>query len=172
MKNLLYPYFILSLIIAVLSSCSDASDAIQKKVGQSAYDKDQNELKCKALLQKHLDAVTNKDIKTLRSTLVPEGDFYFIMPQSEIMTRASDFAAFHEKWFQDTTWTFETKILDMNIGREIAFAVVEIIYREPERNGVPYFNRMAVSYGLKKINGNWYVAKDQACSLEKTKPKE
>ncbi len=45
-------------------------------------------------------------------------------------------------------------------------AVTEIVYREPEREGKPYFNRMIVSYDLEKIDGKWYIIKDHASSIE------
>ena len=50
----------------------------------------------------------------------------------------------------------------------MGIAHTEIMYREPERDGKPYFNRMAVGYALEKIDGRWYVVKDQMCSLEKS----
>ncbi|HHH50080.1 MAG TPA: hypothetical protein ENK52_03780 [Saprospiraceae bacterium] len=164
---------ILALLFMAFFSTACSSPTPQKNEEESAAIKaSHNKEACKKLLQKHLDAVSNKDLETLKSTLTPTGDFYFVMPQSEITSKVEDFVKVHEQWFQDTTWTFDTKILMMDVGDKVAYAVVEIVYREPERNGKPYFNRMAVSYGLRKIDGNWYVSKDHACSLEKTKAGE
>jgi len=78
------------------------------------------------------------------------------------------FLAFHEAWFQDTSWTFTTEILNVEVGPEVGMAVTEVVYREPERDGVPYFNRMIVSYTLRKTDGKWYVIKDHATSAEKS----
>ncbi len=48
-------------------------------------------------------------------------------------------------------------------------ATTEFLYKELERNGKPYFNKMIVSYTLEKTDGNWYIIKDHASSIEKTK---
>ena len=92
-----------------------------------------------------------------------------ILPSTEIIPTVEKFLAFHEEWFQDTIWSFETKILNTEIGDRIGMAVTEVIYREPERNGKPYFNRQIVSYTLEKIKDKWYVIKDHCTSVEKTK---
>ena len=55
---------------------------------------------------------------------------------------------------------------------DLGMAVVEVIYREPNRNGKPYFNRMIVSYDLQKVAGQWYVIKDHASSVEKSTDKK
>ncbi len=75
---------------------------------------------------------------------------------------------YHEPWFQDSTWTFETKILNTVIGERLGMAITEVLYQEPERDGKPYFNRMVVSYDLEKIADQWYVIKDHASSVEKS----
>ena len=91
-----------------------------------------------------------------------------ILPQSKITYTSKEFLDMHKEWFQDTTWTFETKILNSKVDGNLGIATVEILYKEPDRNGKPYFNRMAVGYVLEKEDGKWYVIKDQACSLEKS----
>jgi len=120
------------------------------------------------LMQKHLDAVSNKDIETLESTLSPDGNMQLILPSTEVMHGTDAFIDWHREWFKDDNWTFETKILDAQVGKDLGLAVTEIIYREPERDGKPYFNRMTVSYVLSYQDGNWYVIKDHASSIEKS----
>lgn len=127
-----------------------------------------NEASALQLMQKHLDAVTNKDLSALRQTLSPDGQMQLILPQSEIINGTTGFINFHENWFAQSGWTFETKILNSEVGETLAMMVVEIVYREAERDGKPYFNRMIVSYDLKNINGKWYVIKDHASSVEKS----
>jgi|GEM_PF-1570780 len=126
-----------------------------------------NEQRFVERMQEHLEAVSNKDLTTLKSTLSPEGDMQLILPNTEILYSVEKFMEYHQAWFQDTTWTFETKILSTEIGEKVGIAITEIMYREPERNGKPYFNHMVVSYALKKIEGQWYIIKDHASSIEK-----
>ena len=76
---------------------------------------------------------------------------------------------FHQDWFALPDWTVETIILSTDVGDNMGVATTEFMYREPERNGKPYFNRLIVSYTLHKIDGQWHVIKDHASSIEKTK---
>ncbi|MBC9796785.1 nuclear transport factor 2 family protein [Sinomicrobium sp. FJxs] len=123
-------------------------------------------------MQRHLNAVTNRDIEALKSTMSPEGKMQLILPGSEIIYSVDGFMDYHKKWFSDSAWTFEAKILNTRIGNKIGMAVAEIMYKEPEREGKPYYNRMIVSYDLEKIDGTWYVIKDHASSVEKSTDKE
>lgn len=162
MKQKTFP-LVLSLCLSIFS-CNDAT---QHKDTTEENPKNQNSLFI-STMQKHLDAVTNKDLETLKSTMSPNGEMQLILPGEEIMDTSEKFLEFHKEWFKDTTWTFETKIVNTDIGKDFGMAITEIIYREPNRDGGPYFNRMIVSYDLKKINGKWYIVKDHASSVEKS----
>jgi ketosteroid isomerase-like protein len=120
------------------------------------------------VMERHLKAVSDKDLSTLAETLSPDGQMQLILPQAEIMDGTAAFLKFHEDWFASPDWTFETRILNSRIGPQLAMVVVEIIYREPERDGQPYFNRMIVSYDLALTDGQWYVIKDHASSVQKS----
>ncbi len=149
----------------MFSSCADISNSKLKE--ESFLERSKEEFV--ETLQKHLDAVSNRNLDSLKSTLSPEGKMQLILPGSEVMYSVDSFIAFHRDWFQDTTgWSFETKILNTEIGDPIGMAITEIIYREPERDGKPYFNRMIVSYDLERIGDRWYIIKDHASSVEKS----
>ncbi|UOB18629.1 YybH family protein [Abyssalbus ytuae] len=128
----------------------------------------QNKESFMATMQKHLDAVSNRDLIALKSTMAPNGKMQLILPKTEIIQGVEEFMEYHRVWFKDSLWTFETNILNTEIGHKFGMVITEIIYREPERNGQPYFNRMIVSYDLEKINGKWYIIKDHASSIEKS----
>lgn len=127
-----------------------------------------NKNKFISAMQKHLDAVSNQDLVALKETLAPNGQMWLMVPATERIDSVSGFMDYHKAWFAEPNWTFETKILETEISDDLGLAIVESIYREPLRDGVPYFNRMSISYVLKKINGNWYVIKDHASSIEKS----
>ena len=151
-------------LIAVLISCHSKNERYASDVNGVL-------LKDKAFvetLNKHLQAVSNRDTTALMTTLSPEGKMMFILPELEMASSVDEFMQFHKAWFQDTTWTFEAKILSTEIGDRMGVAATEVIYKEPERNGQPYFNRMIVSYALREIEGQWYVIMDHASSVEKT----
>ena len=121
-----------------------------------------------AAMLKHLDAVSNRDLETLASTLSPDGDMLLILPGTEIIEKASGFLENQGEWFESGPWTFESKILHSEVGETVASVVVEAIYKEAEREGKPYFNKMHISYVLKKVNKKWYVIRDHMVSVEKS----
>ncbi|MFC3192977.1 YybH family protein [Marinicella sediminis] len=120
------------------------------------------------VMQQHLQAVSERNLEVLKLTLAPTGQMQLILPQSEIIGGTDAFLAYHKNWFAIPDWTFETHILNTLVKRDMAMAVVEVIYREPERDGKPYVNRMIVSYVLQRVEGQWYVIKDHASSIEKS----
>ncbi len=158
---------LLLIVFYLLSACQD--NALPQPSAEAiALAKEENEQAFTAAMQKHLDAVSGKDLTTLAATMSPAGNMQLILPGDEIVASVDSFLAFHEAWFQDTSWTFTTEILNVEVGPEVGMAVTEVVYREPERDGVPYFNRMIVSYTLRKTDGKWYVIKDHATSAEKS----
>jgi len=157
-------------LFMVITSCENTNPSSKNEDAEMEILQNKNDFE--AVLQKHLNAVSYKDLNTLKSTMSPEGKMQLILPGSEIISTVDSFINYHKEWFQDTTWTFETKILNTEIGDKIGIAITEIIYREPDRNGLPYFNRMIVSYGLEKYNDKWYIIKDHASSIEKSTDKK
>ena len=157
--------FNLIILFSLLLSSCDQKQAVQ--VQKEKPDQELLEKSFEEAMQRHLDAVTNKDLATLKSTMAPHGKLHFMLVQRETSHTADEFMKFHEGWFEDTNWTFETKITKTEVGPKYGLAITEITYREPERNGKPYFNRMAVSYVQEYIDGKWYVIKDHATSTEK-----
>ena len=158
------------LIFVVIVSGSCTSQPGKEAATTSSSDQGHADSSMVTLMQRHLDAVSNRDLETLENTLSPQGNMQLILPGMEMMNSAEEFMAYHREWFQDTTWTFDTNILNTEIGDRLGMAITEIVYREPDRNGKPYFNRMIVSYVLEKNNGQWYVIKDHASSVEKSQP--
>ena len=154
-------FYLTLFIIATVLMISCKSEEPSKK---SSVDLEANFIKA---LQKHLNAVSDKDLTTLKSTLSPKGNMELLLPSQKLMNKA-EFIEMHADWFKDTTWTFDTKIISSTVGSKIGVATIESMYKEPERNGKPYFNKMHVSYTLENIDGNWFVIKDHACSIEKT----
>lgn len=148
--------------ISSFLSCNNSKQNI------SLVDNSKNKESCRIVLETLLKSIENKDLISLGSTLSPKGNLEFILEGREPSYTTDAFMDLHQEWFQDTSWTMETKVLNLNVDNILATATTEGLYREPERNGKPYFNKMIVSYILEKIEGKWYMTKDQAISIEKT----
>jgi len=164
--NNIFTIFIFTLLFSFFSCEMTNETTIEEKEKISLVKKKIMESK---MLQ-HLKAVSNRDLETLKSTMHPDGKMQLILPGAEIFDGVDAFMNYHTEWFSDTTsqWTFETKILNSEVGEDIGMAITEIKYSEPERNGKPYWNRMIVSYVLENVDGTWYVIKDHASSIKKS----
>lgn len=145
---------LLHIFLILLAACESSVIDIEKEAAHTA-------------MENHLNAVSKRNINDLMATLSPDDEMTLILPQSEIIDSKEGFIEYHRKWFEDQSWTFEYKILKLKAGTYFSIAVVEVLYKEPERNGKPYFNRMIVSYVLEKKQGKWCVIKDHASSIEK-----
>lgn len=166
MKHILY------FLIAVILQFSTVSCGKKVEKENTKDDFEQNEKMFVSTMQRHLDAVSNRNLSILESTMSPDGKMQLILPGTEIIDGVSGFMEYHKEWFKDSTWTFETKILNTNLRDNFGMAVTEVVYREAARNGEPYFNRMIVSYDLEKIDGKWFIIKDHASSVEKSTDKK
>jgi ketosteroid isomerase-like protein len=154
----MHKILLLMLLVGLLVACSHKPKLQSSSQRESVM----------SVMQQHLNAVSNKNLISLAETLPPNGQMQLILPGTEIIDSVAGFLKFHEDWFSDSDWTFETEILNATVGKQLAMVVVQIIYREPMRDGKPYFNRMTVSYDLQNIEGKWYVIKDHASSVEKS----
>jgi ketosteroid isomerase-like protein len=159
MRNLLQ----ILTIALILSSCT---------ADNSEYSEENNKKEFTAALQMHLNAITNKDIATVVSTLPkPKDNMYLILPDGTTMNTAGDFINMHREWFKDSisNWKLTFNIKNVHTNKDLGFAIVEALLKEPARNGKPYFHKMLVSYVLEKKNKKWLVIKDHASTLEKSK---
>lgn len=163
MKRLIFIYLMLGCSFYQLQAQDKGDESIEGTASNALIRENFTET-----LQTHLAAVSNKDLQSLKGTLSPDGKMHLILPGSEVIATVDRFIEYHEEWFQDTTWTFETKIIHTDIGPKIGTAITEIIYREPNRAGKPYFNRMIVTYVLEITGDQWYVIQDHASSIEKS----
>ncbi|MDB4292742.1 nuclear transport factor 2 family protein [Maribacter sp.] len=151
--------------VAGTSSCKNEPE---KKLEAVVQNKTGNKELMLAAMQTHLDAISNRDLKILESTLSPEGTMQLILPGTDIIENTAGFMDYHREWFKSAGWTIDSKILNSEAGETMAMVIVESLYQEAERDGQPYFNKMIVSYALKKINKKWYVIKDHMASVQKS----
>ncbi len=168
-RNYLGPAPLCLLVIATLYLQSCDTRERQKadpKEEQAAIEN--NELQFRATLDKHLTAINQRDLETLRSTLSPNGNMQLIMPGTEIIHNVTGFIQYYSDSTRASDWTLESKILYTEVGETMGMAIVEAIYATPKQDGKPDLDRMTVSYDLQKIDGYWYVIKNHASFVEKS----
>lgn len=160
-----------SMVIILLITTLNFSCTRDREEATSEIDKIEHgrKMNVEHKMKKHLDAVTNQDLETLKNTLHPGGKMQLILPGMEIINGVDEFMDFHSTWFSSATeWSFETKILNSEVGKKYAMVITELTYREPIRDGKAYFNRQIVSYVLENVKGQWYIIKDHCSSIEKS----
>ncbi|MCB0616701.1 MAG: nuclear transport factor 2 family protein [Phaeodactylibacter sp.] len=154
------------LLAFVACSCVNFQDKDDGPATPAAVESDS--IGFQAALDAHLNAVRQHDFEALKRTVPASGPMHLVLPNGAHFATAEEFLSLHEEWFQDTTWTMETKVQHIDPSADSGIALVEAINREPERNGKPYFHKMFITYSLKKVNGQWLVVYDHASTIEKS----
>jgi len=166
MKYKLLLIFVLVSFVACKMESND-TDVNNKETTESIS----NTEEMKLALRKHLNAVTNKNIDTLKITIPKENETMFLMlPDGAKMSTSGEFLKMHADWFLDTIskWHIDFEIKYVYRNDNLGYSLVEAMLTEPERNGKPYFHKMHVSYVLEKRDNKWLVIKDHASSIEKS----
>lgn len=170
MKNHRIRSFLIVLIFAIpflQQSCAPKEEKEPNTVTAKTSEAE-NDAAFHQVLNAHFEAISNRDLSDLKSTLSPKGNMQLILEGEEIIDKVDGFMEYHTAWFEMSGWTMSNTILNSAVGETMGMAVVEAMYKEPNRDGKPYFNRLIVSYDLEKIDGQWYIIKDHATSVEKS----
>lgn len=149
-------------LLFILVSCTTEKNTFSEETNTKEFT---------ASLQEHLDAMTNKNIEIVEATVPkPTETMHLILPDGTEMKTAKEFIEMHREWFKDTisNWKLTFNIKYAHTNKDMGYALVEALLKEPNRNGKPYFHKMHVSYVLEKTDNKWLVIKDHASSIEKS----
>lgn len=120
------------------------------------------------VLDRHLAAIENRDSAELAATVPSSGAYHLILPDGSSTNTVSAFLDGQYEWFSDTTWTMKMETSFTDIGSDYGIALVNAALTDSDKNGKSYFHKMYVSYGLKKLNGQWKVVKYHCSTKEKS----
>lgn len=168
-----YIQFVLGLVIlssVFFSSCKQEGaieEAGPSLEAQKAQRKADHKL-FHATLRKHTTAISNRDIATLKTLMSPDGLMHLMRPNTAVVYSTDNYIKYHESWFQDPNWSIKFTITDSEVGAEMGLAITEVMYEVPERDGKPYWNKMTISFVMKKMDGAWYVISDHSGSVKKS----
>lgn len=111
-------------------------------------------------LQKHLDAVSARDLPALESTLTSGADLELYLPTGKRSTTRKEFVDFHRTWFAEKGWTMRFTPISSHVGRDLAVATVRTRY-EDQVDGKPYWseNWLTLTFGLEP--DGWRLVHDQ-----------
>jgi len=154
-------YYVLILIVAIATACQPTETVAEGPTPEDHKLFHQT-------LRTHLDALNTKNFAELQKSLSPDGTMYMIRPNTPVIHSTASYEEYHQNWFQDDSWKLKGAITDSYVGTDSGIAVAEIRYEIPNRDGKSYWNEMTISYGLKKVQDNWYIIKDHSSSVRKS----
>lgn len=114
-------------------------------------------------LQKHFDAISNRDIEAFKASLTRGRSLYTIVQNGHAFTTPEEIAAIHEEWFKDPKWIWEPTVIHKVVGADMAMAVIKYDYR-PKVEDKPLTSWLTYVFELQ--DGAWRIVHDQNTALD------
>ena len=114
-------------------------------------------------LQRHLDAIANRDIEAFKANLTRDDKLYTIVQNGHAFTTPSELIDIHELWFKDPNWLWEGSVIHKIVGVDMAMALLRYQYRA--RPGDEPFSTWLL-YVFQLQDGEWRIVHDQNTALD------
>jgi hypothetical protein len=114
-------------------------------------------------LQKHFDAIKNRDLNAFKSHLTQDKTLYTIVQNGHAFTTPEETIAIHEEWFKNPDWLWEGSVVHKVVGEDMAMALIKYDYRSKPEN--PPFTTWLV-YVFQLQDGDWKIIHDQNTALD------
>jgi uncharacterized protein (TIGR02246 family) len=116
-------------------------------------------------LQRHLDALQNRDLGALADT-VAEDALILIGADGRLTRSAREFLDAHRGWFEMRHWTLHATPLEVREGADVAFAVLHLLYCEdaPGKPALRQQSHLTLVFACE--DGRWRMVLDQNTPLK------
>src|SRR4051812_43147839 len=114
-------------------------------------------------LQRHLDAISSRDIRAFKSNLTRGEKLYTIVQNGHAFTTPSELIEIHEQWFKDPNWIWEGSVVHKVVGEDMAMALVKYQYRA-KADDEPFSTWLLYVFQLQ--DGEWRIVHDQNTALD------
>jgi hypothetical protein len=116
-----------------------------------------------AALQRHFDAIVNRDLEAFKANLTGNETLYTIVQNGHAFKTPQELIDIHEMWFKDPNWIWEGSVVHKVVGEDMAMAVVKYSYRaKPE--DAPFESWLTYVFALE--DGAWRIIHDQNTALD------
>jgi hypothetical protein len=116
-----------------------------------------------AALQRHFDAIANRDLEAFKANLTKNDTLYTIVQNGHAFKTPQELIDIHEMWFKDPNWIWEGAPVHKVVGEDMAMAVVKYSYRaKPE--DTPFESWLTYVFALE--DGAWKIIHDQNTALD------
>lgn len=92
-------------------------------ISHYCFSQDWNRLSFNETLQKHLDAISQKNLDVIKATVADSVTLIF--PDGEVLRSKQKFVEFHINWFKDPAWKMTTEILRVQEDGQLAYGLVK-----------------------------------------------
>ena len=113
-------------------------------------------------LEKHLNAVQNRDLDTLVDTLTTSDDLQVIFPDGSRTIGTQAVIDFHLEWFKDKNWIWTPTIDRIVEGGEQSTALVKYTYQSNSADSKRTYWLVLV---FQLENGSWRLIHDQNTNI-------
>lgn len=116
-----------------------------------------------AALQKHFEAIINRDIDAFKAHMTSDKTLYTIVQNGHAFTTPQEIIDIHEDWFKDPDWIWEGTVIHKVVGEDMAMALIKYDYR-PKPQDTPLSNWLTYVFRLE--DGAWKIVHDQNTALD------
>ena len=118
----------------------------------------------RSLVEKHLDAIDQKNLDYYLSTISP--DIIMITPNGTYLDSYEEVKAFHEKLFENK-YKFNYKLIRENVKPSLAYSVYDIDLEYPDEHGHIIHQLFHLNLTFEKQNEKWMLVHDQCTNVFK-----
>ena len=111
-------------------------------------------------LQRHLEAIQNRDLPALADT-VAESVLVLITAEGKLLRSSSEFLDAHRAWFEMQHWKLFVTPVEITEGADMGYAVLHLLYCENEVRQQSHLTLVFARRG-----GKWVMVLDQNTPLK------
>lgn len=111
-------------------------------------------------LSYHLESLRERKLDDYLKTVCLDKVF-LIMPNGSVINDGDKFIEFHKEWFADTDWEMDCEILKIVEGTELAYTLIEVLYKDIDEEGNPLSMNYYLNLTFRKIGDRWLLVHDQ-----------
>jgi ketosteroid isomerase-like protein len=114
-------------------------------------------------VEKHVDAIKNRNLKELLDTV--DDHVILVLPDGTLLSSKEEYEQLHIDWFADTQWKMETTILKTEESGELGHVLIK--YKYTEKSSVAETRYTYLSMLFKKKFNSWLLIHDQNTRIQK-----
>lgn len=111
-------------------------------------------------LNKHIRAIQTRDLPALIETL-PAEQLTLVMSDGRLVRSVREFLAAHQDWFQSSTWSIRTEVVQLVEEGDLGLAVLHLDYRDQPPDGKPVHETSFLTLVFQRQGEHWVMIHDQ-----------